>query len=87
MTLHALRLRIGDAAFFRVLKGWAAANAGGNASIPQFIAFAERTSGQQLGDLFDTWPYTPSKPALAGVPAAKAAVGGPIRPASRTVRR
>ena len=27
MTLHALRVRIGDAAFFRLLKAWVSANA------------------------------------------------------------
>jgi peptidase M1-like protein/immune inhibitor InhA-like protein len=76
MTLHALRLRVGDAAFFRILKTWAAAHAGGNVSTPQFIAWAERISGQQLDDLFTAWLYTPSKPVMA---AAKA-LATPVRP-------
>jgi hypothetical protein len=93
MTLHALRLRVGDAAFFRILRSWAAIHAGGNVSIPQFIALSERISGQQLDDLFDAWLYTPSKPALAvpagaaGLAAAKAAAAGPIRPAKGTLRK
>jgi hypothetical protein len=75
MTLHALRLRVGDAAFFRILRSWAAIHAGGNVSIAQFVALSERISGEQLDELFNAWLYTPSKPVLAGVAAAKAAVG------------
>ena len=40
-----------------------APDAGGNVSTPQFIALAERISGQDLGDFFDTWLFTPEKPA------------------------
>ncbi|SNY37478.1 M1 family metallopeptidase [Paractinoplanes atraurantiacus] len=65
MTLHALRQRIGDPTFFRLLKQWATTNAGGNVTTPQFIALAERLSGRQLDDLFTAWLYTPSKPAAA----------------------
>jgi aminopeptidase N len=63
MTLHALRLRIGDADFFRLLRRWASSQAGGNVTIPQFIALAERISGQSLDAFFDTWLFTPEKPA------------------------
>ncbi|OIK00032.1 hypothetical protein BIV24_03135 [Streptomyces colonosanans] len=38
-------------------------NAGGNASVADFIAYAEKVSGRDLGALFDTWLFTPSKPA------------------------
>ena len=63
MTLHALRNRIGDDDFFRVLRRWVRRNAGGNATIPEFIALAERISGQDLGGFFETWLFTPGKPA------------------------
>ena len=63
MTLHALRLQIGDADFFRLLKRWVRRNAGGNVAIPEFIALAERISGQDLGDFFQTWLFTAEKPA------------------------
>jgi aminopeptidase N len=71
MTMHALRLAVGDRAFFRILKTWAQSRAGGNVTTPQFIAHAEKISGQQLDDLFTTWLFTPSKPAA---PAAAATV-------------
>ena len=63
MTLHALRLKIGDDAFFRLLKRWVRLHSGGNVTTPQFIALAERISGQDLGDFFQTWLFTPAKPA------------------------
>ena len=62
MTLHALRLQIGDRDFFRLVKRWVRLHSGGNVSTPQFIALAERISGQDLGDFFDTWLFTPAKP-------------------------
>ena len=38
-------------------------HSGGNVTTPQFIALAERISGQDLGDFFETWLFTPEKPA------------------------
>ncbi|WP_411143588.1 M1 family metallopeptidase [Streptomyces sp. x-80] len=64
MTLQALRERIGDPAFFRLLPAWTAAHRYGNADTSQFIALAERISGQRLDGFFDTWLNTPGKPAL-----------------------
>ena len=63
MTLQALRLTVGDRAFFRILRSWAQIHRGGNVTTEQFIALAERTSGKDLGALFTAWLYTPSKPA------------------------
>jgi hypothetical protein len=42
-------------------------------TIPEFIALAERISGKQLDDLFNTWLFTPGKPVLAGAAADSAA--------------
>ncbi|WP_405841642.1 M1 family metallopeptidase [Streptomyces platensis] len=64
MTLQVLRERIGDKAFFKLLPAWTARHRYGNAETSQFIALAEKISGQQLDDLFDTWLNTDSKPAL-----------------------
>ncbi len=64
MTLHALRLEVGDADFFKTLRVWAQSRAGDNVTIPQFIRLAERISGEQLDALFDTWLYTPGRPEL-----------------------
>ena len=66
MTLQALRQRIGDATFLEVLRGWYAEHKYGNASTAEFVALAERESGQDLGAFFDAWLYTPGKP--AGLP-------------------
>jgi Peptidase family M1 domain/Peptidase M1 N-terminal domain/Immune inhibitor A-like, MAM domain len=62
-TLHALRLKIGDDAFFQLLRRWVRQNAGGNVTTPQFIALAERISGQDLGAFFDEWLFTGERPA------------------------
>ncbi len=76
MTLQALRNRIGDPAFFEVMRTWAADHAGGNGSIPQFTALAERVSGQELTRFFRVWLYTARKPgrtAANGLPPARSA--------------
>ncbi|MFI9719441.1 M1 family metallopeptidase [Streptomyces sp. NPDC052396] len=65
MALQALRERIGDQAFFRLLPAWTSRHRYGNASVGQFIALAEQVSGQRLGDLFHTWLSQPGKPALS----------------------
>ncbi|HEY9376426.1 MAG TPA: M1 family aminopeptidase [Jiangellaceae bacterium] len=77
MTLHALRLEIGDDDFFELLRRWVATQAGGHVTTDEFIALAERISGQQLDDLFDVWLFTPEKPASLEVMAALAAGVGP----------
>jgi aminopeptidase N len=64
MTLQMLRERIGDRAFFRLLPAWTRLHRYGNADTADFIRLAERISGRQLGDLFDTWLFTPGKPTL-----------------------
>ena len=63
MTLHALRLAIGDDAFYRLLQTWMREEGGGHVTVEAFIRTAEEVSGRQLDDLFQTWLYTPSKPA------------------------
>ena len=46
MTLQALRVKIGDDAFFRLLRSWYAKYKYGNATTADFIALAERVSGR-----------------------------------------
>jgi hypothetical protein len=77
MALHALRTAIGDETFFRLLRVWVREQGGGHATVEEFIATAERVSGMQLDELFQTWLYTPSKPAAietAPAPAGSAAM-------------
>ncbi|HEY7224264.1 MAG TPA: M1 family metallopeptidase [Micromonosporaceae bacterium] len=62
MTLQALRLTVGDDAFFRILRGWAAQKKDGVATTRDFIAFAEQVSGRQLDQLFQDWLYGTVRP-------------------------
>ncbi|MFI5797237.1 M1 family metallopeptidase [Streptomyces sp. NPDC051677] len=64
MTLQVLRERIGDAAFFKLLPAWTKLHRYGNAATADFVRLAERISGQQLDDLFQTWLFTTGKPSL-----------------------
>ncbi|MFE7773599.1 M1 family metallopeptidase [Streptomyces sp. NPDC057445] len=92
LALQALRAEIGDKDFFAVLKGWPTAKANANASVGDFVQYAESVSGKPLAGLFDTWLYEPSKPAAApaagpaarGTAGARAAGAGtrPVQPRS-----
>jgi aminopeptidase N len=62
MTLQALRQKVGDFDFFRILRSWAAQNRYGNVSTPQFVALAEQVSQQELDHFFDVWLYQLEKP-------------------------
>jgi aminopeptidase N len=62
MTLHALRVKIGDRAFFRLLPTWVQRHRYGNADTGDFIALAEHISGQHLRNFFQVWLYTAGKP-------------------------
>jgi aminopeptidase N len=63
MTLHALRMLVGDEPFFALAESWAAQNAGGTVSTADFVEFAEESTGRDLDDLFDAWIFTAGKPA------------------------
>lgn len=62
LTLHALRLRIGDDAFFDLLRTYTAAYHDDNAGTDDFITLAEEAAGEPLDDLFDPWLYAPALP-------------------------
>ncbi|MBE2269675.1 MAG: M1 family metallopeptidase [Anaerolinea sp.] len=64
LVLHALRLTVGDEAFFEILQTYYDTYRYGNASIADFIAIAETVSGQELDEFFDGWLYTQAIPAL-----------------------
>ncbi len=86
MTLHQLRLAVGDQDFFTILKTWASSNRGGNVTTPQFIALSEQISGQQLDSLFQTWLFTTTKPALDTAAAARTATTSQqVPPAARSL--
>jgi aminopeptidase N len=62
MTLQALREKVGDPAFFAILRDWFSKHRYGNATTADFIQLAERISGQDLHNFFDVWLYQPTKP-------------------------
>ena len=64
LTLHALRLTIGDEAFFATLAAYYDAYKFGNAATDDFIAIAESVSNQQLNELFQAWLFDPVVPEL-----------------------
>ena len=66
MTLHALRMQIGDDDFFRLLKRWTASQSGGHVTTAEFRALAERVSGEDLEEFFQVWLFTAEKPAGLG---------------------
>ena len=87
MTLHALRLKIGDAAFFRLVREWVKANAGGNVATKQFIALAEKISRQDLDPFFNEWLFTPAKPPSLGTAVARVAPQSAVSRSARERRR
>ncbi|MEQ0565388.1 M1 family metallopeptidase [Amycolatopsis sp. NEAU-NG30] len=64
MTLQALRTKIGDRDFFRMLTLWPATHRYGTVSTQQFIQFVELLTHRDLGAFFHTWLYQPGKPQL-----------------------
>ncbi|MET7806077.1 M1 family metallopeptidase [Micromonospora chersina] len=62
MTLHALRGKVGDETFFRILRQWAAGHRYSHAATADFIALCERESGQNLDAFFDVWLFQKGKP-------------------------
>jgi aminopeptidase N len=64
MTLHALRNAVGDRAFWKIVRRWSSRKSRKAVTTEAFVALAERVSGQQLEELFETWLFTPQKPIL-----------------------
>ncbi|AEV85178.1 peptidase [Actinoplanes sp. SE50] len=79
MTLHQLRLAVGDDAFFQILRTWTATHRYGNGTTPEFTALAEKISGKDLDALFQAWLYTPAKPVVA---TAARSLSAPVAPKS-----
>lgn len=64
MMLQFLREKIGDDAFFALLRTWYAEHKYGNANTGQFTSLAQQISGQDLSGFFKDWLYSPIKPPL-----------------------
>jgi aminopeptidase N len=63
MTLQALRNRIGEEDFWRLLRGWVQELRHANASVADFRAYAETVSGEDLDTFFTAWLDTTARPA------------------------
>ena len=63
-VLHLIRLRVGERAFWRALRGIQAERAGRSVSTAAFRGAFERASGQDLGALFAYWVYGTEIPRL-----------------------
>ncbi|MEU9098486.1 M1 family metallopeptidase [Streptomyces sp. NPDC048361] len=63
-TLHALRLTLGDDAFFAVLRGWHEARRGRSGDTAAFIAHAESLAGDGVRPLLQAWLYEKKLPEL-----------------------
>jgi aminopeptidase N len=55
LTLHALRLELGDDPFFSLLRRWARDHQHGTVTTESFVELAERAAERRLTDLFDRW--------------------------------
>lgn len=66
LTLHALRLTIGDEAFFSLLKAWAASFKFATVTTTDFRALASTFSPAPLDDLFEKWLFQTRLPQLPG---------------------
>ncbi|MBM7368073.1 M1 family metallopeptidase [Gordonia hydrophobica] len=62
MTLHALRLRIGDGDFFALIRRWTEKYAYRCVTTEDFIALASTFTTAPLGDIWRDWLFTPALP-------------------------
>jgi aminopeptidase N len=64
LTLHALRTRVGEEAFFSMLRSWAAEHRHSTVTTAQFREHAQGFTARPLDDLFAAWLDRPALPAL-----------------------
>lgn len=64
LTLHALRLALGDAPFFAMLQDWTQRNRHSTVTTGMFGEHAARFTGRPLADLFDRWLFRAELPEL-----------------------
>ena len=62
VVVHALRLEVGDEAFFTLLAGWIGLNTGTSQTSEAFISLAHDLTGIDLDEFFDSWLYAASLP-------------------------
>lgn len=68
LLLHAIRLRIGEDAFFATLKEFTATYQYGTTGTSDFVEIAEKVSGEDLQSFFQAWLYQVQAPPLPDLP-------------------
>ncbi len=66
LALHALRVAVGDDAFFDLLSGWVEEHDGGNVTTDDFLAFASARTGTDVAGLLHPWLYDEALPPFPG---------------------
>ncbi len=64
LTLHVLRLRLGDERFFTLLRTWTAEHRHSNVTTEQLTDLATRFTDQPLRPLWDAWLGATALPSL-----------------------
>jgi len=64
LTLHALRLRVGDEVFFEIIRTYYQAYRDSHARVEDFIAIANYVSQEDLNAFFDSWLYQKAIPEI-----------------------
>jgi aminopeptidase N len=62
MTLQALRDKVGTPDLIKILRTWATEHRYAHGDIEEFIALAEKVSGEHLLGFFDRWLFQRGKP-------------------------
>jgi aminopeptidase N len=62
MTLQALREKVGEETFLTIVRSWYAENRHSNVTTGDFIALAERVSGEELDQFFQAWLFEEGRP-------------------------
>ena len=64
LTLHALRLEVGDEKFFETLRTWMTRHRNANAKVEDFVALAGEVAGRDLKPFLDPWLYDETMPSI-----------------------
>ncbi|STD14593.1 Aminopeptidase N [Dermatophilus congolensis] len=62
MTVQALRNKVGEEAFWKIVRGWVASHRHGHGSVQEFMTYANKHTSQDLRPFFEAWLFTPGKP-------------------------
>ncbi len=62
LSLHALRIALGDDGFFDVLREWVASRSGGSITTVEFCSFASARTGVDVAEILSPWLYDTALP-------------------------